>query len=54
MLAEETQIKLKVSRDGVVAAAEYLLENYTVKDIAIEEPDISLLIEAVQRGECAE
>ncbi|MDA1044905.1 MAG: ATP-binding cassette domain-containing protein [Verrucomicrobia bacterium] len=52
MLETDTQIKLKVSRHAVVAGAEYLLENFSVQDINIEEPDISALIEAVQRGEC--
>ncbi len=47
----ETEIKLKVSRPSVVQGAEYLLEHFSVQDITIEDPDISALVEAIQRGE---
>jgi ABC-2 type transport system ATP-binding protein len=49
-----THVKLRVSRQAVVEAAEYLLENFDVQDLNIEDPDIGALIEAVQRGENTE
>ena len=43
------RIQIKVGRDRAVDGAKFLLEHYAVKDLNIEDQDISSIIEAIQR-----
>ena len=47
MEATDLQVRLCVDRSGVADAAAFLLENYEVADLAIEEEDIGTIIERI-------
>jgi len=45
------RVQIEVSREKVTDAARFLLEHFAVHDLNIEDPDITTIIEALQRGE---
>ena len=47
----DVEIRLKVPRDGVAAAAGALLDNYPVADFSVEEEDVASIIEKIQRAQ---
>ncbi|MCE9614707.1 MAG: ATP-binding cassette domain-containing protein [Lentisphaerae bacterium] len=48
--ATRDRIQIKVGRDRAGDGAKFLLEHFTVQDLNIEDPDISSIIEAIQKG----
>jgi ABC-type uncharacterized transport system ATPase subunit len=48
-LTDSTQIKERVVRDKVPEMATQLMQKYAVADLAIEETDISTVIEGIMR-----
>ena len=49
MEASDLEVRLCVARDGVAQASAFLLENYPVADLAIDEEDIGTIIERIFR-----
>jgi ABC-2 type transport system ATP-binding protein len=45
------RIQIRVGRDRAVDGAKFLLEHYAVKDLTIEDQDVSSIIEAIQRAD---
>lgn len=45
----DMEVRLRVARDGVAAAAAFLLERFTVADLSIEQDDVGTIIERIFR-----
>lgn len=47
---DECQVTIQVPRRSLTSATSYIMEQLTISDLAIEEPDISTIIESIMRG----
>jgi ABC-type uncharacterized transport system ATPase subunit len=45
--SSDTKVSLRVPRDGVAEAAGWLLANYSVSDLQVEEEDVGTIIERI-------
>ncbi len=41
---------MQVPRKQLAAATSYVMEQITISDLSIEEPDISTIVESIMRG----
>lgn len=47
---DECQVTMQVPRSSLTPATSYIMEKLAISDLAIEEPDISTIIESIMRG----
>jgi len=47
---DQFRVTMQVPRKQLAAATSYVMEQITISDLSIEEPDISTIVESIMRG----